>query len=85
LPIDLDAELRPQLRLELSPTEFGRLQDGGLLRLADFDLIHFRGSERSYYRDHYVASIEKTPALREADNLRHKPHYRNTPTGLKFL
>ncbi|MEV6648897.1 hypothetical protein [Amycolatopsis sp. NPDC051371] len=85
LPIDLDAQLRQQLRLELSPTEFGRLQDGGLLRLADFDLIHFRGSERSYYRDRYVASIETTPALREADNLRHKPRYRNTATGREFL
>lgn len=85
LPADLESAIAPLLRLELPPTEFGRLQDGDLLRLRDFELLELRSSQRWYYRDRYIAADEPTVAAREADNLRSKPRYRTTAAGREWL
>jgi hypothetical protein len=87
---DLKAALRPLLRFELAPTDFGRLQDQGILILRspvaeDLDLVHRRKTDRFYYRDHYVRAEETTLARREADNLRNLPQYRSTPAGPDFV
>lgn len=85
LPADLDAAIDPLLRLEMQPTQFGRFQDAGLLKLAEYDLIELRAQERWYYRDRYDHATEKPPAKKEADNLPGKRRYRSTPTGPVFL
>lgn len=85
LPSQLDAALLPLLRLELAQTHFGKLQQDGILIIKYFDLVHVPARQAYYYRDHYVASLENTPAKREADNLHSKPRYRSTPEGPVFL
>ncbi|MDO8458991.1 MAG: hypothetical protein Q7T07_18985 [Burkholderiaceae bacterium] len=85
LPSDLDAALLPLLRLELAQTHFGKLQQDGILIIKYFDLVHVPGRQAYYYRDHYVAALENTPAKRVADNLHSKPRYRSTPEGPVFL
>lgn len=85
LPSDLDAALGPLLRLELAQTHFGKLQHDGVLIIKFFDLVHVPAPDAFYYRDHFVASLENTPAKRKADNLYSKPGYRSTPQGLVFL
>jgi hypothetical protein len=85
LPAELDAALRPLLRLELAQTHFGKLQQDGILIIKYFDLVHVPARQAYYYRDHYVAALENTTAKRIADNLYSKPRYRSTPEGPVFL
>jgi hypothetical protein len=85
LPSDLYAALLPLLRLELAQTHFGKLQQDGVLIIKFFDLVHVPARGTYYYRDHYVASLENTPAKQLADNLHSKPRYRSTPDGPVFL
>lgn len=85
LPAALDAALLPLLRLELAQTHFGKLQQDGVLIIKYFDLVHVPARQTYYYRDHYVAALENTPAKRVADNLHNKPRYRSTPEGPVFL
>ncbi len=85
LAADLEAALLPLLRLQLAPTHFGALQAQGVLSINDFDLIQLTESNRFYYRDRYSARLEKTPAVREADNLVNRPRFRSTPTGPEFI
>ena len=70
---------------ELSPHEFGRLQVAGVLKIAKYQLVTIKEDERRYYyRDRYVREEEPTTEARLADNLEHKPRYRNTSTGRVF-
>ncbi len=85
LPSELDAALLPLLRFELAQTHFGKLQQDGILIIKYFDLVHVPARNAYYYRDHYVAALENTPAKRIADNLHSKPRYRSTPDGPVFL
>ena len=85
LTSELDAALLPLLRFELAQTHFGKLQKEGVLIIKYFDLVHFSARDTYYYRDHYVAALEDTPAKRVADNLHSKPRYRSTPEGPVFL
>lgn len=74
---DLAAALEPLLTFELSPDQLGRLQTAKILKILDYDLVHQTadGLDRYYYRDHYDAHTEKTPAERAADNLINKSRY----------
>jgi hypothetical protein len=82
LPDELEAAVTSQLRLELAPTHFGRLQSRDILTLKDYVPVHIK--DGYYYRDHYIPSAETTKAVRLADNLRNKPRYHSTPTGPSF-
>jgi hypothetical protein len=81
---DLTAAIAPLLRFELSPDQFGRLQEKGVLKIAKYELVEIGTEDRFYYRDRYVRAEEPTVAARLADNLHSKPRYRNTPTGRVF-
>jgi hypothetical protein len=84
LAVQLAAVLKLLARFELSPDQFGRLQQHGLLRIAAYDLIQIEATERFYYRDRYIRSEEPTTAARLADNLLSQPRYHTTEAGRVF-
>ncbi|MCC7062757.1 MAG: hypothetical protein IT456_08140 [Planctomycetes bacterium] len=82
---DLEARLLPLLRFELGATHIGKLQQQGVLTVAEFDLVHLAARDQYYYRDRYVPALETTPAKRLADNLRNMPRFESTPLGPVFV
>lgn len=71
----LEAALRPLLRLDMPPENFAAVQKRGILHLLDLEVITMRSGLR-YYRDH--------PDFFKPDNLMSLPRYRATPQGPEF-
>jgi hypothetical protein len=71
----LEAALRPLLRLDMPPENFAAIQKREVLHLLDLEVITMRSGLR-YYRDH--------PDFFKPDNLMSLPRYRATANGPEF-
>ena len=82
---DVAAAVDAAATLVLTPDEAGRLQDEGVLVLDDFVAVHVSKTDRWYFRDRYVRAEEPTKTKRLADNLVHKPRFRQEGRVLELL